>query len=181
MIILNYEDETYRIKNGLDELTISEFEFMTTVFNDDDINCELEKWWTIINYLGLPFHVMDKIKNENHLESIINAFELDNSNLNKYTKKLIIGNKKFSSSKTITVKQITLVEEYLDKNSEKYMGELMAIIFREDGKTKDQHFNDTTITENAELFRYNITMDKVLPYINLLTSNIFIKYNTIDE
>jgi hypothetical protein len=181
MIVLNYKDKTYRLKNGMDEFIINEFEFITNVLNDDEIKSELEKWKTIINYLGLPFDVIDEISFA-HLESIINAFELDDTPLENYTKKLTIDNKKYKASKTITVKQITLVEEYLDKDSNRYVGELMAIIFREEGKTRDEHFTHVTIVENAEIFRYNITMDKVLPYINLLTSNIFLKYNnTIDE
>jgi len=174
MIRLNYKSDTYLIKNALDEIKINEFEFISTILNSD--SSETVKWKTILHYLDVPYSVLNELDSE-QLLSIVKPFDLADVKIGKFVTKIKIGKQIFLSPKFITVKQIALVEEYLEKDNINYIGELIAIIFCEKGKTKDEHLNDVTIKKNGELFRYSLNMDKALPYINLLTANIFTKYN----
>jgi hypothetical protein len=178
MIRLNYKSDTYFIKNSLDELSINQFEFITTILNKMG-DTEVSKWKTILNFLDLPFEVLDDMDEDDILKVVTN-FKLEDLKINKYIKEIKLDKRKFLASKVITVKQISMVEDYLDKDSTRYIGELLAIIFREKDKSKEEHFNIATIEANAELFRYNVKMNVALPYINLLTANLITKYDLND-
>jgi hypothetical protein len=173
MLNVKINDTTYRIKNSSEEFTITEFETICSILNDTSIP-KYSKWSQIFIYLGIPEDVIDTFDSSAFV-SIIKEFELESPTTNTITKEIIIDGYTYvayDSEFFLSVKQMGLIEEFISKDSDKYLGELMAIIYKREDLTKAEHFDKAHIKHKAKLFREHITADKALPFIGYLSKQL---------
>ena len=182
MLKINYNQKTYEVRNNVEELLLKEFEDVSAIFNYKEKD-QFEKWSEIFVYIGLDQEIVDEldtfafidiIKEFNivNLEStdIIKDFEIDGDLYVAYEDKF-----------KLTVKEMTLVEHYIKKNENRYLGEIMAIIYKRPGFDKTINFDKAHIHHKAELFRKSLTADKAVPFISFLSKKLITDYELIEQ
>lgn len=182
MINLKFEDKTYSIKNRTDELTIGEFEDICIILNSDKLT-KMDKWSKVFKYLGIPEEVIDEFDAFDFIE-IIKQFNIFDEQSDEYVKELFIDEKKYIlyyEKFKITVKENTLIESYIQKNSEKYIGELMAILYKLEDTDKNIWYDNAHIKFKAKQFREKVTIDNVLPIIKYLSKKLVKETDVIFE
>lgn len=183
MINIKFNDKVYSIKNTTTELTIGEFEDLCMILNDMTLN-KMERWSKAFNYLGVPEEVIDEFDSFEFIE-IIKQFNIFNEELDtEFIKEIEVEGRIYSSFDEkfkLTVKENSLIEQAVAKHSEKYLGEMMAVIFKMEGTDKTIWYDAAHIKHKAKLFREKVTADKVIPFINYLTKKLVNEVNMIEN
>lgn len=184
MITLKFGEESYTIKNQTNELLIGEFEEICFILNDQN-ETKINKWSKVFKFLGVPEEIIDEFDSFDFI-NLIKEFNIFNEDLNtEFIPEIIINNKSYvtnSDTFKITVKENGIIEEFVSKNNEKYIGEMMAILYKLDGTDKSIWYDKSHIKHKAELFRTQVTIDKAIPYITYLTKKMVTETNlTINE
>lgn len=184
MIKIKFGEESYEIKNNRYEITIGEFEDLSNIYNDNEKGI-VERWSDILVYLGASREVVDEFDmfDFRNIISNIKLFE-DETNMFDIIKEIEIDGKKYISYDEkfkLTVKENTIIDEYISKNTTKYLGELMAVIYKLEGTDKTIWYDKSHLKYKAELFRKNITMDKLIPVLNFLTRKLVNDNNLMNE
>ena len=182
MLRIKYKEEVYEIKNSPNELLLKDFEYVTNIFNDKEKQ-HFEKWSEIFVYLGLPESVVDDFDTFAFID-IIKEFNILNKSNNDIIKDFTIDNETYiayDEEFRLTVKEMSLIEHYIDKNDKRYLGEVMAVIYKVPGADKTINFDKAHIHHKAELFRKGLTADKVIPIISFLSKKLVKDYEFIQE
>ena len=157
------------IPNHLDELTIEQFEVITELSNNKELDA-VDKHLQIFASLGIPeseFHdvdVADFIEYTNQFNNIpeieyptIETLEVDGYN---YTAKM-----------KLTVRDTKLIEKIAINKPKGYVSEIAAIMFKRDDLTPAEHYADAHIKHKANLFK-KLTADIAIPYLMFIATKI---------
>jgi len=176
MITLQFKTETYSLKNELNELTIGDFEKISSILNDTDKNY-IDKWSEVFIYLGVPEYVIDNFEAETFIQ-IVKQFNLmDTKMSNKKIEKLInvdgIDYIAFDDDEfKMTVKQLVLIEDFIKKNPNRYLGEVLAVIYKGVNIDDNMHFDKAHIKHKAETFRKFVNANVAIPVLGFLSKKI---------
>lgn len=176
MITLQFKDDTYQLRNELDELTVGEFEKISSILNDLDKN-QLEKWSEIFLLLGIPQDVIDYFDAETFI-SIIKQFNLlDEKKVLKTVEKVVtIDNVDYigydGDEFKMNVKQLCLIEDFIKKNPERYLGDILAVIYKSVNIDDNMHFDKAHIKHKAELFRKQMNAKYAMPLLGYISKKI---------
>jgi hypothetical protein len=182
MLKIKYDERVYEIKNSPNELLLKDFEHIICIFNDKDKQ-HFEKWSEILIYLGLPEDVVDNFDSFAFID-IIKEFNINDISDVEITKEFTIGEDlyvAYEDTFKLTVKEMSLIEYYISKNNDRYLGEIMAVIYKRPGFDKIINFDKAHIHHKAELFRKNIMADKAVPFISFLSKKLIKDYESIEE
>jgi hypothetical protein len=153
MVDINYDGEKYTIKSDVNELTIKEYEKITYYLNTE--NDFFDKWFSILEFLGIPKSVIDDI-DANELIEIINSINL--SDIEKtYIKEIEIDGYNYTcefkenGEPKITGKTFKLLEKVCKKDY--YIADIMAILFKRDDLNDKENYELSHIEYKATLFR----------------------------
>jgi hypothetical protein len=172
MINIKLEDKQFHLRNEYDELTIREFENITTILSDNEKQ-SYEKYIDIFCYLGLN-ELMDEISSE---ELIILIKNFNNHEIpNNLVKEIEVDGYKYvaytSEEFSMKAKDMAIIEKIINKNKTNYVAEMLAVIFKREDLTKNEHYVDAHINHKASLFRDNLTVDIAIPYITYMSQHI---------
>jgi hypothetical protein len=173
MIILKFGEEKYNIKNKTNELTIGEFEEICFILNSDSLS-KIDKWSKIFVFLGVPQEIIDEFDSFDFIE-MIKEFKIFDEQNNEYVKEINLQDKVYNlydEKFKLTVKENALIEEFVQKNNERYIAEIMAVLYKLEGTDKTIWYDTTHIKYKAKLFRDNVTIDKAMPIITYLTKKL---------
>ena len=164
----------YEVKNLNNELLIKDFEHITMLFNDKE-KMFFEKWAEIFIYLGVPEEVVDNFDVDDFIIGIKDFNDVsDQKNIN-IIKDITIDGVEYScydENFKITVKDMSLIEEYAKKNENRYLGDVMAVLYKRVDADKNVNYDKSHIHYKAELFRKEITIDKLVPILNILSNKL---------
>lgn len=181
MININYEGTIYPIKNSVEEFSIKEFEQVCSILNDKE-KPTMEKWTDVFVSLGMPVEVVDDFDATAFI-SIIKEFNIQ-SELNTEVKKEItldgITYQAFDEKFKLTVKETAMIEGYIKKNENRYLGEILAVIYKRPDLTKDMHFDKAHLHFKAELIRKQVTADVAVPIINFMSKRLIKDFEIIE-
>ena len=177
MLTIKFKGETYNLKNSVKELTVGEFEDILIILNKEDN--VINKWFEIFIRLGLSEEVINNIGLD-EFKIIIREFNFNTSNI--VIKKSIKINgseyKCFNSRFKLTVKNIIMIENYILINPNKYIAEVIAILYTKE----DEELNHFKVKFKADLIRNEVPATIAIPIINLLSKTFFSNLKTnIDE
>lgn len=181
MLNIKIEDKVYSIKNQLNEFYIGEFEELMIIMNDK-INY-LDKWSSIFIKLGVPNYVIDNMDADDFI-NIINKIEFDLESDIKITKSIEIDGQNYVynfDEVKINVKEMRLIEDFIVKDNQKYLSEIMAVLYKNENSDKNINFDLTHIKHKAKLFNDNITIDKCIPFIKYLSIKIVKDFKLIEN
>jgi len=180
MINLKFNGNTYPIKNLTSELLIGEFEYVTSIINNQEKN-HIEKWSEVFVYLGVPQDVLDNFDTFDFIEMIkeFNLFEVKST---EFFKDIILDGivyTSFDDTFKLTVKEMTLIENYVKKDNNKYLGEILAVIYKRKDIDKSMNFDNAHLKFKAELIRKQVISDVAIPIIGFLTRKLVSDYNLV--
>ena len=182
MIKLKFNRKIYQFKNKLNEFTIGEFEKICEIMNQQ--GSTIEKWFNVFELLGIEEDILNNIDIEDFIK-LIKDFNLNAKIFKGDIKKEIILNDikyiAYEDKFRLTVKETALIESYIQKNDNRYLGELIAIVYKNPELQKDLHFNKAHIHYKAELIRKEITADIAIPLINFLSKQLIKNVELIEK
>lgn len=181
MLNIKFKEETYAIRNGLNELTIGEFEDLSKIMNDQDKN-SLEKWSMILHLLGLPVEVIDNFDTFTFIDIIkeFNIFDIHESN---YQEVIVLDGQEYKlnlkdDNLFITVKEMRLIEDYVKQDS-KYLANMLAVLYKREDVHPNIQYDKTHIRFKSGLIRKSITADVAVPFISFLSKKLLGDYELI--
>ena len=187
MIKINFNGKEFEAKNQPSEILISDFEKISTILNDISRD-EIDKYIEIFSILGIPEEIIDNMDYDEFvavIKTMQDNFVIDSSfkkefEINGYTYRAYDGDE-FK----LKVKEMSLIETYVKKNETKFIGEMMAIIFKRTDLSKTEHFEPAHIKHKADLFREYLSAEIALPYVGLLSqkllSNLMVLKNEVEN
>lgn len=181
MLNIKIEDKVYSIKNQINEFYIGEFEDLMVIMNDK-INY-LDKWSSIFIKLGIPEYVIDNMDTDDFIK-IIDKIEFDLENDIEITNNIEIDNQNYVynfDEVKINVKEMRLIEDFIVKDNQRYLSEIMAILYKNEKCDKNINFDLTHIKHKAKLFKDNVTIDKCIPFIKYLSIKIVKDFKAIEN
>lgn len=164
MVNVNYDGVFYSIKSDVNELTIGEYEKIIYYLNGSDDF--FDKWFSILEFLGLPKSVIDDIDANELIEIVksINISEVEPV----FRKEIEIGGYlytcelKENGEPKITGKTFKLVEKVCKKDY--YISDILAILFKRNDLSDKEHFDKAHIDYKATLFR-ELEASICVPYV----------------
>ena len=174
MLNVKIEGKTYEIKNSVEEFSIGEFETISSILNEEK-KTKINKWFEIFVYLGIPEDVVDNFDSFAFIQ-LINEFNINEFTPNDFTKEIIINGYTYVSYDEefkLTVKEMGMIESVVtNKNNDKYLADILAVIFKRTDLTKSEHFDKAHIKFKADLFRKKITADVAMPFLGFLSKRL---------
>lgn len=164
MVNINYDGVSYSIKSDVNELTIGEYEKINYFLNKGDDF--FDKWFSILEFLGLPTNVIEDI-DANELIEIVKSINLSEIE-SKYIKEIEISGYiytcelKENGEPKITGKTFKLLEKVCKKDY--YIADIMAILFKRNDLSDKEHFDNTHLEYKAKLFR-DLSASISVPYV----------------
>ena len=162
--ILNRE-----IPNQIDELTIEQFEAITEINNDPNLD-PIDKHLKVFAYLGIPesefwdYDVADfvvMVKDFNSMDQkdfpIVEELELDG-----YI---------YRAEMRLTVRDTKMIEKIALTKPKGYISEMLAIMFKREDLTPTEHYTDAHIKQKAKLIR-KLNANISIPYIMFIANKI---------
>lgn len=162
--ILNRE-----IPNQIDELTIEQFEAITEINNDPNLD-PIDKHLKVFAYLGIPesefwdYDVADfvvMVKDFNSMDQkdfpVVEELELDG-----YI---------YRAEMRLTVRDTKMIEKIALTKPKGYISEMLAIMFKREDLTPTEHYTDAHIKQKAKLIR-KLNANISIPYIMFIANKI---------
>jgi len=180
MINLKFDSKTYQIKNSINEFLINEFEHICSILNDKEKN-HLTKWTEIFIYLGVPEDVIDNFDSFDFIE-MIKQFNIFTTESTDFIKEIVLDDITyiaFDDKFKLTVKEMTLIEDYIQKNENRYLGEILAVIYKRQDLDKSMTYDKAHLKYKAELIRKQVMADVAIPIIGFLSKKLINDYNLI--
>lgn len=161
------------LKSELGEITVPEFEKMCLVINSN-LN-HLDRHIAIFEILGLIPEEIDMLTPQEFIK-LSREF---NSTLIKeevFRKEVIVNGKTytaFTGDKFIlSVRDLAKIEKYMISTPESFLGEMLAVIYKDLSLPKELWYKEEHIKEKALLFREHLTAEILLPFVSLLLKDI---------
>jgi hypothetical protein len=158
----------YEIKNTVDELTITEFEKVSSFMNDTAV-LKLEKYISIFEYLGLPEDVWDDMEIEEFTKAVDDFNEPHNNKLDFQPTIEIDGYtyRAFTDEFKVTIKDMKHIESAVKKDKAAWMAYSLAVIFKREDLTKTEHYDQAHLKQKAKLFK-DLKAAIAIPYVNFV-------------
>jgi hypothetical protein len=184
MIKLKFNGEEYEVRNQLDEIKIGEFEDLCVIFNNEK-ESKIERWSNIFNILGVPIDVIDEMDAFDFI-NIIKTIKIFNNDNIEIPNKLTVNGKDYISFDEgekfkLTVKENSIIEKYIQNNSDKYIGEILSVCYKLEGSDKSIWYDKSHLDYKAKLFRDNITTDKIIGLLRYLTLKLVEENNIMND
>jgi hypothetical protein len=180
MINLLFDSKTFEIRNNVTEFTIGEFETLSAIMNDDEKNY-IEKWSDIFQFLGVPEDVVDNFDTFDFID-LIKQFNFLGDEEFKMKQTIVLNDIEyhaFDEEFKLTVKEMRLIEDFINKNSKRYLGDILAVIYKRSDTDKTINFDKSHLHFKAELIRKEIMADVAMPLMSYLSKKLIKDYNLL--
>ena len=162
--ILNRE-----IPNQLDELTIEQFESITDINNDTNLD-PIDKHLKVFAYLGIPesefwdYDVADFVQ----FVKLFNTMEHKDY---PTVEEIELENYIYRAEMKLTVRDTKMIEKIALHKEKGYISEMMAVMFKREDLTSTEHYTDAHIKHKSKLIR-KLTANIALPYLIFISEKI---------
>lgn len=165
MIKIKFGEESYEIKNTIREITIFDFENISEILENDNLNY-IEKWLEILKYLGVSEECIKSL-DMTDLLMISSHFKFINNNINlkKIRKYIVIDNNRYyfrNKKSNILVKDIIELENIISSGG-RYASKLISYLYP---------YNEILKKEYQSSISNDIKIDVLIPILNILNKNL---------
>lgn len=186
--MITYEKNgiNYQLKQTPSEFTIGEFEIVSGILSNSTLD-KIDKYSQLFVSLGIPQDIVDDMDTSEFFDLIKRYIDFNDETdyLNSEKVKTIeIEDRTYQAYEdkfNLNVKQMRFIENFIKQNPTTYIGDLMAIIFKDTQLTSNEHFVDAHIRHKAKLFRKHVTVDMALPYIGYFSKELFNNITTYNN
>jgi hypothetical protein len=178
---LNLKEKEVFIKDSLQNVTIADFEKLLTITNVNKYEDEIDKQVEILSVLtNLNIDELESLELADFLElnNYINKLNLNDFNLNENQgiNDFIFINKIYRAKSLpkdfkLNVKEMKIIKNEVKISELGYLSKLAAIIYRDvlNDDSLDNDLTDETILYKSNIFKDNMTMDFIAPYLLTIT------------
>lgn len=169
------------IPNELTELTIQQFEDITTIHGDKEMEI-IEKHLKVFALFGLTDDDFDNTSIED-FKMYVKQFNTLNKKI-KIKKSIVIDGYKYTGVAgkefMLSVKDTKFIEKILTSKHKGYISEILAVLFKRNDLTKTEHYDSAHIKHKAKLIR-ELKADIALPYMVQITQKLSKNIKPEDE
>lgn len=174
MINVTINGQVKTIKGHLSEITVREFEKLCTIVLEDRADI-LDKHLEIFAVLGMSEADVDTISPDEFLE-VVKQFTLLDQNIKDFQKEIYVDGKMYQAFPgdkfILSVRDLARIEKYIKLKSGLFIGEMMAVIYKDPLLSKEENYKPEYLTEKSETFRDKVMADVAYPYLNLITKDL---------
>ena len=157
------------IPNQLDEITIEQFETITEINNDPNLD-PIDKHLKVFAYLGIPesefwdYDVADFV-------GIVKEFNSAERKEYPVVEELEIDGYIYKAQMKLTVRDTKMIEKVALRKEKGYISEMLAIMFKREDLTPTEHYTDAHIKQKAKLIR-KLNAAISIPYMMFIAQKI---------
>jgi hypothetical protein len=162
--ILNKE-----IPNQLEELTIEQFEAITDINNNHELD-PIDKHLQVFAYLGIP---ESEFWDYDVAEFVGMVKQFNSAERKDYpvVEELEIEGYTYKAQMKLTVRDTKLIEKITLKKEKGYISEMLAVMFKRTDLTPAEHYTDAHINHKAKLIR-KLNAAISIPYVMFIAQKI---------
>lgn len=163
----------YEIKNDIKELTVTEFEKVSAILNDENLD-KFERWADVFIYLGVPIEDVNDMEFTEFIE-FVKAFNDTKVEANlEMTKTIEVEGYTYQAYEDefkLKVKDLKLIEKAISTNAQNYFAKLLSIIFKRTDLTNAEHYDSAHLKHKEKLFK-DLNAELVVPYVVFVSKKL---------
>ena len=166
------------IPNHLDELTIEQFEVITELSNNKELDA-VDKHLQIFASLGIAeseFHdvdVADFIEYTNQFNTIP---EVDYPTISQ----IELAGYSYTAEMKLTVRDTKLIEKIAINKPKGYISDVLAIFFKRDDLTSTEHYAEAHLKLKAKLIK-ELKANVAIPYLLFITKKLAKQVEAVED
>lgn len=153
------------VPNQLTELTVHQFEQITTIHAKADIDA-IEKHLDVFVFMGVPESEFDDVQIEEFREIVKQFNQLEGTPAIQQT--IEIDGFKYTAYHgdefKLSVRDTKFIEKVMRDKDKGYLSEMLAVLFKRDDLSKTEHYTDAHIKHKAKLIQ-ELKAELVVPYL----------------
>lgn len=157
------------IPNKMDEFTIEEFEKVSQILNDKNLD-NIERYVEVFKYLGIEEKMWDDYP-FSHFVEFVREFNIDSYTPQDAIDSIELDGYTYRAELKLSVKETKLIEKIVNQKPNNYISDILAIMFKRDDLSNTEHFADSHLKYKAKLFR-QLKAEISIPYIVFVTEKI---------
>jgi len=159
------------IPNRMDELTIEQFEKVTEITNNQELD-NIDRYIKIFEYFGVKESEWDD--NDVELSEFIDKVKEFNSS--KYEKKdavesIELEGYTYEAKLKLSVKDTKMIEKIIGRKSHNWISDLLALMFKRSDLSQVEHYTEAHLKHKAKLFK-QLKAEIAVPYLVFVTEKI---------
>jgi hypothetical protein len=163
----------YEIKQDIKELTITEFEKVSAILNNEELD-KFESWADVFIYLGVPVEEVNDMEFDEFIKYVkdFNDSKIE-ANL-EMTKTIEVEGytyQAFEDEFKLKVKDLKLIEKAITSNAQNYFAKLMSIIFKRTDLSNAEHYDNAHLKHKEKLFK-DLSAELVVPYVVFVSKKL---------
>jgi len=157
------------IPNQLDEITIEQFETITEINNNPNLD-PIDKHLKVFAYLGIPesefwdYDVADFV-------NVVKQFNSLEQKEHPTVEELELEGYTYKAKMKLTVRDTKMIEKVALHKEKGYISEMLAIMFKREDLTPAEHYTEAHIKHKAKLIR-KLTANVAVPYLIFIAEKI---------
>lgn len=159
----------FDVKNEINEFTIEEFENVSHILNDEEVE-KFERWANLFIYLGVPESEVYDLEFSEFVEYIKIFSDTKVKPSSEFCKVIELDGYTYTSHEEelkISVREMKMIEKQVSAHPNKYISHLMAVLFKRNDLTKTEHYTDAHIKQKSKLFS-QLPAELAIPYATFI-------------
>lgn len=177
MIQIEINGQKRTMNNAINEISVAEFEQLCVILNGEDEDV-FDRYLRVFAVLGLTDEEVDSITPCEFID-LTKTFTDEDWECKEFKPTIEVDGVVYTAYSgaefKLSVRDLAKIEKYLKQDNQKYMGEMLAVLYKDLALDRNVHYEDAHIKSKAELFRTKVTADVILPYVNLILKDIVTK------
>ena len=184
MINVNIDNQDFLIKSSLEEFTLNEFCDLTIILSNDTMMAP-QKWTAIIEYLGIPFELLEKMEITQLGEIVQELSFVSKDNKTSITEfehngyKYELSNLK-DGKLSLSTKEYKFLTDLSINNKNDFIIYALAFLFRRIDLSDVEHYSNAHIDHKVQIFKDELIVNHILT-IGLLTDKLISINNTMSS
>jgi hypothetical protein len=168
MLTVNYNNTLFELPSTFDELTVEQFEEITSIINQNTE--ETEKWSSILIYLGLPESALNHIQADDFID-IIKEYTTSFDTEAQLIEQIEVDGHIYEWTGGLTIKDLQLIEAAVRRG--RFLLRSMAILYKRSDLSFKEHYEHAHIDHKMKLFKENqIKARLALWPLNIITEKV---------
>ena len=159
------------IPNKMDELTIEQFEKVTEITNNKELD-NIDRYIKIFEYFGVKESEWDD--NDVELSEFIEKVKEFNSS--NYEKKDAVESFElegytYEGQLKLSVKDTKIIEKIINRKSHNWISDLLALMFKRSDLSQVEHYTEAHLKHKSKLFK-QLKAEIAIPYLVFVIEKI---------
>jgi len=169
MIELELNGKAFALPNDAKEVRLADFNKMYKISQQKDVGY-FDKHLKIFELFGIPYEEWDDVSEEKIVEVIaeFNKVKVDGTVL---CNQVTVNDRTYTAFEeefVFKTRDLVEIERAAIKNVDNFPAYILAVLFKDDALTKNEHYVESHLKHKCSLFAENLTADIAMPYLSLV-------------